>query len=349
MPEITEAELKKQITRAEFARLYFLDGEEKYLVEYYAKKLMAKAGGGAFPDFNLQKFDGEADTDQIGAAVEALPFLSERKCVAVSDLNENSIRSGGEKKWIDLLAEIPETTVLLIYQPTLSVDERKNRGWKKFVTGLSKIGNTVRLNHRSEAQLEKLLCSGASRRGCELSRSNAAQIVRSCGSDLNTLLNELDKMCAFVRQGEISADVIDRLAVKNLEARVFDLSKAILSGAYDRAYEILDALLSQNEEPVSILAVLSGAYLDLYRVKVSLESGFTAREPAKHFDYARKEFRLTNAERTCRRFSSEMLRASLQALLSADIALKSARGDRRIVLEKLIAQLLLIAEGGKMD
>jgi DNA polymerase-3 subunit delta len=39
-----------------------------------------------------------------------------------------------------------------------------------------------------------------------------------------------------------------------------------------------------------------------------------------------------------------MLRESLQMLLAADTALKSARGDRRITMEKLIAQLLLIAE-----
>ena len=43
----------------------------------------------------------------------------------------------------------------------------------------------------------------------------------------------------------------------------------------------------------------------------------------------------------------EMLRESLEVLLAADLSLKSARGDRRTVMEKLIAQLLLIAEKEK--
>lgn len=348
MPEITEADLKKQIEKSDFARLYFLYGEEKYLVEYYAQKLMAKAGGSSFPDFNLQRFDGEAGADRVAAAVEAMPFLSERKCVAVADLGESSLRSGEEAKWKELFSEIPETTVLMIYQPTVTFDGKRDRGWKKLLAELTKEGNTVRLDRRSEAQLEKMLISGAAKRGCELSRPNAVKIMKFCGGDLTTLLNELEKLCAYIQSGEITSKEIDLLTVKNLEARVFDLSKAILSGAYDKAYGILDLLFSQNEEPVSILAVLSSAYLDLYRVKVSLESGCSAREPAKYFDYARKEFRLTNAERDSRRFSVEMLRESLQALLSADVALKSARGDRRIVLEKLIAQLLLIAERRKM-
>jgi DNA polymerase-3 subunit delta len=43
----------------------------------------------------------------------------------------------------------------------------------------------------------------------------------------------------------------------------------------------------------------------------------------------------------------EMLRESLDALLNADVALKSARGNRRTVMETLIARLLLIAEREK--
>lgn len=349
MPEITEADLKKQIEKSDFANLYFLYGEESYLVEYYAQKLIAKAGGGSFQDFNLQRFDGgETSVDQIASAVEALPFLAERKCVAVSDLDAGAFRAGAEAKWKELLTSIPETTVFLIYQPAVTVDEKKDKSWKKFVGELNKAGNTVRLDRRSGVQLEKLLCSGASKRGCDLSRQNADRLIGYCGNDMNTLLNELEKLCSFVQSGEITREQIDRQVVKNLEARVFDLSKAILAGTYDKAFDILNSLLSQNEEPVSILAVLSSSYIDLYRVRVSLQSGLSALEPAKYFDYARKEFRLTNAERDSRRFSPDMLRDSLQALLGADTALKSARGDRRTVLEKLIAQLLLIAERGKM-
>ena len=43
-----------------------------------------------------------------------------------------------------------------------------------------------------------------------------------------------------------------------------------------------------------------------------------------------------------------MLRQSLGALLEADTALKSARGDRRLILEKLIAQLIWITEKEKL-
>lgn len=347
MPEITEAELKKQIEKADFANLYFLHGEEKYLVGFYAKKLIAKAAGTAFLDFNFQRFDDSATIDQIAAAVEALPFMAERKCVAVSDLDVEGLRAQEAAKLDELLKSVPDTTVLVFYLPSAEIDYKKDKKWKKLMDTVNQAGVTVHLKKRSGPDLEKALCAAAAKRGCELSRQNAGRIVGYCGNDLQTLYNELEKLCAFVKEGAITAQTIDALVVKNLETRVYDLSKAVIAGQYDKAYGILDLLFYQNEEPVSVLAVLSSAYIDMYRVRASIQSGFTASEPAKHFDYVRKEFRLTNAERDAKKLTTPMLRQSLQALLGADTALKSARGDRRIIMEKLIAQLLLIAEREK--
>ncbi|QNK41426.1 DNA polymerase III subunit delta [Caproicibacter fermentans] len=347
MPEITEAELKKQIDQSNFANLYFLYGEEKYLVSHYTERLAGKASGRQFTDFNFQKFEGdEMGVDRIAEAVQALPFFAERKCVLVTDPDADAMKTAEMEKWKELVSSLPETTVLIVALINRDSDEKKGKNWKKFIDLMKKDGNAVRFGRRTGAQLQKLLCSGAQKRGCQLSSRNADRLVGFCGADLTTLLNELEKLCSYVKQGEITAQLIDRLAVKNLEARVFDLSKAVLSGSGDRAYSILDILLEQGEEPVAILAVLSSAYLDLYRVRAAIQSGLSATEPAKYFDYARKEFRLRNAEKDSARYPDGMYRESLKELLSADMDLKSSRGSRRTVLEKLIARLLILAERG---
>lgn len=350
MPEITEAELRRQIEHAELARFYFLYGEETYLAEYYGRRLLAKASAEGPADFNLQRFGGEnLSVDDLAAAVEALPVQAERKCVAVSDLDVNSLRGSQNEKWKELLSDLPDTCVLVVFQPSLCLNPRRDAAWKKFLALADKAGNTVCFRRRTQAELEKFVCAAAQRRGCAISRRDAGRMLALCGPDLRTAKNEIEKLCAYTGGGEIAARTVDLLTSQNLEARVFDLSKAILAGNSDRAYGILGQLLNQNEEPVAVLSVLSGAYLDLYRVKISLQSGFSAAEPAKHFNYARKEFRLTNAERDAKRYSVEMLRQSLAALLRADVALKSARGSRRLVLEKLIAELVWIAEKEKMN
>ena len=138
------------------------------------------------------------------------------------------------------------------------------------------------------------------------------------------------------------------MVTKNLETTVFLLSKALVAGNYEKAYELLDLLFGQNEEPVSILAVLSSAYVDMYRVRAALQSGQPVFELAKTFDYKGKEFRLRNAERDGAGMSTEMLRESLDALLQTDVALKSTRTDNRLWMEELIARLLLISQKERM-
>lgn len=350
MPEISEAELKKQIDSRNFERIYLLYGEEKYLVDVYSKKLIAKAAGDVFLDFNLQRFDGSsASVDDIADAVQALPFMAERKCVAVSDFNPESRSAQDMEKFSELLENIPDTTVLVLFLPSVIFEVKKSAKWRNFISAVGKIGGTVCLKKRSGADLEKLLCTAASKRFCSLSRQDAARIIFLCGDDLQTLYQELEKLCSYVGDGEITREIIDLVVVKNMETTVFLLSKALISGDYDKAYSLMDILFYQNEDPVSILAVLSSAYIDMYRVKASLQSGKTFEEPAKYFEYKGKEFRLKNAEKDGRRLSIGMLRDSLNVLLETDLALKSARISNRILLEKLVAKLLLIAEKERIN
>lgn len=349
MPQLTEAELKKQLDSGNAPSVTFFYGPEKYLIDKYTKRFLDKVGNVPFPDFNLQRFDGrETSVDVIADAVEALPFMAERKCVTVSDFDVESCGATELSKLHELLANLPETTALLFYCPSVEPDMKRSSKWKKFLAAVNQAGTSAVFERRTGAELEKTLCASASRRGCDLSRSNAGRIISYAGSDLRTLTNELEKLCTYTGKGEITASIIDRLVTRNLDANVFMLGKAIVAGEYDKAYGILDLLFYQNEEPVSILAALSSVYLDLYRVRASIQSGLTAQEPAKHFDYKGKEFRLRNAERDVRRLSLAALRESLGVLLDTDAALKGARGSRRIVMEKMIARLLLAAQKEKL-
>lgn len=349
MAEITEAELKKQIEKSDLSSLYFLHGEETYLIERYAQKLIAKAAGDTFLDFNLQRFDGSsASIDEIAAAVEALPFMAERKCVAVSNLEVEKRNAQEQEKLKELIANVPETTVLVIYLTSVEIDYKKSSKWKSFISAVNKVGNSIQFKRRENADIEKLLCTAATKRFCTLSRQDAARMIFLCGNDLQTLFSELEKLCSFVGQGEITTQIIDQVVVKNLETTVFILAKALIAGEYEKAYKGLDLLFYQNEEPVAILAVLSSSYVDMYRVRTALQSGQSCTEPAKYFEYKGKEFRLRNAERDVKNLSTDVLRESLNVLLQTDIALKSSRTSSRILMEELIAKLLMVSEKGRV-
>ena len=97
-----------------------------------------------------------------------------------------------------------------------------------------------------------------------------------------------------------------------------------------------------------MLYILTKAYIDAYRIRVADESGITKTEVANKFNYKNRAFVLDNAKKATKRVSTQALRKSLDILLQADTEFKSVAINDRMFFEKLIANLLLTAERGRI-
>lgn len=348
MPEISEAELKKQLDKNEIKNLYFLYGEENYMVKRSAKRLIKKAAGTDFPEFNLNEFPGTAGVDKISDAVEALPLMSMSKCVAVSDFNVEEKDATELSKLEELISNVPESTTLIFYYPTLSRAAMGTAKFKKVIKAVQKNGFVTEFKPRGAKDLEKLLMRDAEKNGVVLSKQNAAKLVEYVGTDLKSLLSENAKLCAFAAGGEITSEIIENMVPKSIETTVFMLSNALLAGKYEQAYRYIDDLFKTKAEPISIVAVLGSSYTDMYRVRSSVESGLGLNGPLVYGEYKGKEFRLSKADRSAKGVSTEVLSESLDIILETDLALKGSKLSPRILIDEMIAKLLLAARGERL-
>lgn len=339
----TETELKQQLKEG-LSPLYVLYGDEPYLTAHYAGRITELAAGDpSLQEFNLQKFDGQnASWDVIETAAEALPVMAAYKCVVVRDFDVGA--NPLHDRLMAFVQDPPSSCVLIFWQETVQPDRKKSAKWKAFETAVDQHGMCVSFPRKTAGDTAKLLCSGAAKRGCKLSPDNAKRLIERCGNDLNLLLNELDKLCALADGQEITRQHIETASAPNLEARIFDLSKAILQGQYGRAYALLNTLFFQKEKAVVILATLSSAYADLYRAKIAAAAGVSADTLCSAFQYRGKEFRVRNALRDCAHMSVRGLRQSLEVLAEADTRLKSSRSDDRLILEQTAARLIILAK-----
>lgn len=340
---MTEAKLQTCIKEGA-CPVYVLYGAETYLTQQYAKQIAHHTVDADFAVFNLHWFDGQSlAPETLESAVEALPMMGERTCVLVRDLD---VATWDAQRMSALIEGVPPYCVLVFWQITAQPDKRK--AWKDFLQSVADRGGAVvNFERNTVADAAKRLVSGAKRRGCRLAMEDARYMVEQAGSDLQLLLGELEKFVALAQDGVITRDIIDTAGIKNLETRVFDLSKAILQQRPEQAYALLQQLFVQREEPVTVLGVLSSAYADLYRAKVTLESGESTDTVAAAFKtYKNKEFRLRNAARDARKMSREALRDCLALLARCDAALKTGQGDGRILLEQTVTQLIRRAQEG---
>ncbi|MBQ9414902.1 MAG: DNA polymerase III subunit delta [Clostridia bacterium] len=350
MPK-TEQDLKQRLNDETLSPLWFLYGEEPYLVSHYAGLIADKAAPlGDLAAFNRHVFDGTSlDLNQLEAAVQALPLMGDYTCVWVRDYDAGAASASTTERMKAIVSSVAAPTLLLFSVTAFIPDMKKNAKWKAFLSLIEKRGEAVCFTRRSPAEIGRLLCRGAAKRGCTMQPAVASGMIEQCGADLMTLLGELDKLCAVAGSGgEITAEMVKKTAVRQLEASVYELSKALLRRNYSDAYDCIAALFALGEEPIRILAVLSESYVDLYRAKLAAAAGKQAESLAADFSYRGREFRLRNAARDSRGMSLQALRRCLKTLAQADTTMKSTgSAHQRLILEETAAKLVLIAKTGR--
>ena len=223
MAKIGEAELKNQIKNNDFSNVYMIYGDEGYLKEFYVKRLKEKLVESAFADFNYHHYDGKkTPLSEILTDADMMPMMSSNTFLLVRDYPFDK-----SKEDVELLKEylkdVNEAAVIVFWFDNLEIDIKKNSKLKALEAAVSKYGTAVELNRKTESELVRLVSSKVKKSGCTIDSANAQYLISVVGNDLKTILNETEKICNSLDGGEITRKTIDSLAVKCLQARVYDL------------------------------------------------------------------------------------------------------------------------------
>ncbi len=322
-------------------------GDDGYLKKFYTDKITDMY---VEKDdiFNFQSFSSECDLQEVYDAVLQFPVMSDKKVVVLTDYDFEKCKKSDYDKLCTIIAEVPDSCIFILLYYALGVAAKKNTKLSKLMTVADKNnGVTAQLDYRTVPELAKMLENGAKKRGCMLADSTARYLVETVGEGINTLKNELSKLCAFVGKGEITKQIVDAVSVKTVEASVYSLSKQIVQYNMTLALKTLDELFYLKVEPIVILSTISGFYVDMYRAFVGKERGMNSAEIAKEFGYFGREFVIRNAMQDMRKFDHNRFELSFNALRTADKSLKSFSGDSRTVLERLVVKLGFIALKGE--
>ena len=346
MAEFDEKTLKAHIKSGDFLPLYLVYGDEDYLKKTYVDMIVSKNVEPSFESFNLEKYDGKGlDLDTVFQAATVMPMMSDKRCLIIEDFKLEGISEENFRMMESFFADLPETSIIIFHQKKadFSVAKAKNA-----LTLFKKFGGVCVLNKRTGNDLIKPLISSASKQKCVLSPEMAKYLVSLAGDDFNMLINEINKVCNFVGEGEITKAHIDAVAIKTDDAKIYALTKALMNKNFDEAYKTLHSLFRQKTEPEYILGVIISSYVDMYRAKVSLSGGYKADALAADFAYRNRAFALTNAGRDSSRTDMSVIRSCLEELNKADRQLKSGSTMPALILEQLMVKLFLITNGEKV-
>ncbi len=350
MPIALEQQLKGNVNGGNILSTYFIFGEDTYLKKLYVDKIIDKTVDRA-DDFNFLRFEGECSLQQVYDAKEQFPMMSDKKCVLLTDYDFEEASKSDFERLVLLLSEPNDTTVFVYWCNNVDVDTKRSTRFKELVKAVELAGGiAAELNHRSSGELIKVLQDGAKKRGTQFSSGAAAYLIESCTEDINVLLSELEKLCAYANGGLITREMIDTVCVKSIDASVYALTAEIIAQNSASALKLLDSLYSMRVEPMIILHTISSNFIDIYRAMAGLNAGVSINFLAEQFDYNNRQFVLEKASHQARKFTVNSMKFCLNALVDADKRLKSFAVNDRVVLEELIIRLIyIISKGENLD
>ena len=327
--------------------LFLIFGDDSYLKDYYCSKLVNRTVEESLKLFNYHVYqDDETSLEEIFADADNLPMMAEKTCLLVRNYPLNELKKDELKVFEKRLTDVPESTVLIFFYGTDDVVYNATKGsrWNAAVKLFIQYGHAIKLDHRSSAKIASMLVKRAKDRGTVIAQSEAQYFVECVGDDMQALLNEFNKLCAYSQGQQITKEMIDVTATKSVEASVFDISAAIFSGNTDKAFATANELLRQKTELQPMLGAMASAYVDIYRYKVALNAGKGYSDFAELFGYkGNQSYRFNKIASFARKSSIGSIRSAIEVLAEADVLSKSTKKDDAVLMTETIARLAACA------
>lgn len=324
-------ELKKQWKNNEFGRCYLFFGAETYLMKEYENALTKAILPDGAEMMNHDIFEEKrATAAAIMDAAETFPFLNEKRLVTVK--NSEFFQKGGRKedgeKLKEFLADLPETVCLLFIEDKV---EKTSALYKAVV----KHGQAVEFKKPTEKDLGTWIKKRCKENGIEMSEGVLGLFLQTVDHDMENVEGELQKLIAYKgEEKEVRAEDIRAVCTVSLEARVFDLVKAVAEKRPEKAIQIYRTLLSMKESPYMVLSLITRQFRFILETKLLSESGLTNDAIAAKLEI--RDFAVKEYQRQSKRFSAEGWKNALKDCLQADLDIKMGKALEETAVEMLI-------------
>jgi DNA polymerase-3 subunit delta len=323
-------EFIKAIEKGDIRPLYYLYGDESYLIEKSAKKLLSRLIPADMRDFNLNVYYGnECTGEEIVASAQTLPMFAEWRAVLVK--NSDKLPAAA----LDVLAayvQDPSPSTCLVFQGE-KVDQRK-----KFFTEIKKSGDLVEFKRLYENQLLPFIRNEAAEHGKKFQPAAAEMLVCLSGNNLQELVSQIEKIVLFVGERDVvEMDDVKAVVSDTKVDSVFELANSLGEKNLDKALRNLHTLVHDGEAPLLILSMLGRHFRQLWRVRELAEKKTSAPEISKAVGV--HPYFLQGILRQSKNYRVNELKEIFEKFFTLDLALKSGSGKPSLLLEQLVMEI----------
>lgn len=311
---------------ADLKAVYLIYGPEELLLEQAVERLKKRLSAVADLDFNLDSFDGEsASADDIVAAANTLPFMSERRLVIVRRADRMPAESLGTLA--DYAADPnPDTTLVLVAAKMA----RNTRIFK----AIDAVAGVAEYKAPPKRDYPRTVVGMFADRGKRVGLDAAEVLVRAVGYDLRRLSVEIDKVISYTGdEATLSRDEIEDVMSTSAPTSIFDLLDALGTRDCRAALRLLARLMDEGESIHGVYAMSVRHVRNLLSTRALLErDGGGAASALVSRELGVRDWQARNLTAQARRFTTEELVEALRTAAAGEAEMKTSR-DPRLVFE----------------
>jgi len=335
-------ELKNALKSRELGRLYFLHGEETFLLHHYLGQIKKQLLDPLTESFNYHRLTNETfDIRDFADAVENLPMMAEATLVQVDDIDPFKMNETDRGKMAEILRDIPDYCTVIFTYVTVSwkPDKRLKKLWEAV-----EAGHIVEFAKQDQRDLTAWVTRHFAANKKRISTDLCLYLIDITGGTMTALKGEIDKICAYSGADEIRKSDIDAVTEPVLDAVVFQMTDFLSAGRYADALQKLQQLLKMQQEPLVILGAVGGNFRRISAARILLDQGRTASDLQKLCGIPDYPARKTMD--AARRFSRQFCKTAAQLIVETDYRIKTSFDDGERLLELLILRLAQEADNG---
>ena len=162
-------------------------------------------------------------------------------------------------------------------------------------------------------------------------------LLEISGTNMQDLMNEIRKLIEYAGEnGEIKKEDIDKLAIKDVQAIIFDLTDYLGIKETDKALEVLDNLVYNKEPLQKIIITLYNHFKKLYLTKLALDK---KRDIVEVLDLKPNQvFLTTKYKKQASYFQANEIENILKELINLDYTSKNGMIDLEIGMKSILCK-----------
>ncbi|MBC7421197.1 MAG: DNA polymerase III subunit delta [Bdellovibrio sp.] len=261
-----QQKLYKDLELKKFQPIYFLFGDEPYLLNQCTHRFKFSVLDENTVDFNYSLFyAADADVTNIKDAVETLPVFTSHRLVILKNAHE---LKDSELLELQPLFDNPvESTVFVILAE--KVDKRK-----KAIKTLLDNAFCVEFKKPYDNQVPQWISYLCQNINLKISTEAIHRLHRLVGNNLTELENQISKIQDYIGdRTQIELTDVNSVVSFSREESVFDFTKAIGQKDRVKALEQLVSLMDQGQNEVAIISLLARHMRLLLTVRSGMDQG----------------------------------------------------------------------------